>query len=122
MAVLATCAGVILLAEHIQPPQQGLAVLDVDVARNAYGRQLNSTVAEIVLAKELGTPLRMEGVFIRAPRIVRVGSEITVLGRWRDDPVLIRQGRILGATFHPELSADRRIHEMFMKAGEAGHG
>ena len=122
MAVLATCAGVILLAEHIQPPQQGLAVLDVDVARNAYGRQVNSTVAEIVLTKELGTPLRMEGVFIRAPRIVRVGSKVTVLGRWRDDPVLIRQGRILGATFHPELSADRRIHEMFMKVGEIGHG
>jgi 5'-phosphate synthase pdxT subunit len=64
----------------------------------------------------------MEGVFIRAPRIVRVSSNVTVLGRWRDDPVLIRQGQILGATFHPELSADRRIHEMFMKAGEAGHG
>jgi 5'-phosphate synthase pdxT subunit len=122
MAVLATCAGVILLAEHIQPSQEGLAVLGVDVARNAYGRQVHSTVAEIVLAEELGNPLRMEGVFIRAPRIVHVSSEVTVLGRWRDDPVLIRQGRILGATFHPELSTDRRIHEMFMKAGEAGHG
>jgi len=122
MAVLATCAGVILLAENIQPPQEGLAVLDVAVVRNAYGRQLNSTVAEIVLTKELGKPLSMEGVFIRAPRIVRASSNVTVLGRWRDDPVLIRQGEILGATFHPELSADRRIHEMFMKAGEAGHG
>ena len=122
MAILATCAGVILLAEHIQPPQEGLVVLGVDVARNAYGRQVHSTVAEIVLAEELGNPLSMEGVFIRAPRIVHVSSEVTVLGRWRDDPVLIRQGRILGATFHPELSTDRRIHEMFMKAGEAGHG
>jgi len=107
MAVLATCAGVILLAENIQPTQQGIAVLDVDVVRNAYGRQLHSTVAE---------------VFIRAPRIVRVSSNVIVLGRWRDDPVLIRQGQILGATFHPELSTDRRIHEMFMKTGEAGHG
>lgn len=122
MAVLATCAGVILLAENIQPPQQGLAVLDVDVVRNAYGRQLHSTVAEIVLTKELGKPLSMEGVFIRAPRIVRVSSNVIVLGRWCDDPVLIRQGQILGATFHPELSTDRRIHEMFMKTGEAGHG
>ena len=122
MAVLATCAGVILLAEHIQPPQQGLAVLDVDVERNAYGRQVNSTVAEIMLTQELGKPLRIEGVFIRAPRIVRVSAKVTVLGRWRNDPVLVRQGRILGATFHPELSADRRIHEMFMKAGEAGNG
>ena len=122
MAVLATCAGVILLAENIQPPQQGLAVLDVDVVRNAYGRQRHSTVTEIVLTKELGKPLCMEGVFIRAPRIVRVSSNVIVLGRWRDDPVLIRQGQILGATFHPELSTDRRIHEMFMKTGEAGHG
>jgi 5'-phosphate synthase pdxT subunit len=122
MAVLATCAGVILLAEHIQPPQQGLAVLDVDVERNAYGRQVNSTVAEIMLTQDFGKPLRMEGVFIRAPRIVRVSAKVTVLGRWRDDPVLVRQGGILGATFHPELSADRRIHEMFMKAGEAGNG
>ena len=122
MAILATCAGVILLAEHIQPPQQGLAVLDVDVERNAYGRQVNSTIAEIVLTEELGQPFRIEGVFIRAPRIVRVSTKVTVLGRWRDDPVLVRQGRILGATFHPELSADRRIHEMFMRAGEAGNG
>ncbi len=122
MAVLATCAGVILLAEHIQPPQRGLAVLAVDVVRNAYGRQPHSTVAEIALTQELGEPSCMDGVFIRAPRIVHVSSEVAVLGRWRDDPVLIRQDRILGATFHPELTEDRRIHKMFMTAGEVGHG
>ncbi len=122
MAVLATCAGVILLAEHIQPPQQGLAVLGVSVVRNAYGRQPHSTVAEIALTQEMGEPPCMEGVFIRAPRIVRVNSGVAVLGRWHDDPVLIRQDRILGATFHPELTTDRRIHKMFMTEGEVGHG
>jgi len=122
MAVLATCAGVILLAEHIQPPQPGLAVLGVSVVRNAYGRQPHSTVAEIALTQEMGEPPCMEGVFIRAPRIVRVNSGVAVLGRWHDDPVLIRQDRILGATFHPELTTDRRIHKMFMTEGEVGHG
>jgi 5'-phosphate synthase pdxT subunit len=124
MAILATCAGVILLAEHIQPPQESLGVLGVEVIRNAYGRQPHSTVEEITLTQEMGEPLRMEGVFIRAPRIVGVSSEVTVLGRYRDDPVLVRQERILGATFHPELTADRRIHKMFIAAGvgEVGHG
>jgi 5'-phosphate synthase pdxT subunit len=61
-------------------------------------------------------------VFIRAPRIVRVTSGVAVLGRWHDDPVLIRQDRILGATFHPELTTDRRIHKMFMTEGEVGNG
>jgi len=122
MAILATCAGVILLAEHIQPPQESLGVLGVNVIRNAYGRQPHSTVGEIALTQELGEPFQMEGVFIRAPRIVAVNSEVAVLGRFLDDPVLIRQERILGATFHPELTADRRIHKMFIAAGEVGHG
>lgn len=114
MAILATCAGVILLAEQIQPPQESLGVLGVDVIRNAYGRQPHSTVGEIALTTELGEPFQMEGVFIRAPRIVGVNSEVAVLGRFLDDPVLVRQERILGATFHPELTADRRIHKMFI--------
>jgi 5'-phosphate synthase pdxT subunit len=130
MAILATCAGVILLAEHIQPPQESLGVLGVEVIRNAYGRQPHSTVGEIALTQELGEPFQMEGVFIRAPRIVGVNSEVAVLGRYRDDPVLVRQERILGATFHPELTADRRIHKMFIALarsshrvlGEVGHG
>ena len=122
MAILATCAGVILLAEHIQPPQESLSVLGVDVHRNAYGRQPHSTVAEIELTQDFGEPFRMEGVFIRAPRITSVSPAVTVLGRWCDDPVLVRQERILGATFHPELTADRRIHKMFIETGEVGHG
>lgn len=121
MAILATCAGVILLAEHIQPPQESLGVLGVDVVRNAYGRQPHSTVAEIALTEEMSEPFRMEGVFIRAPRIVGVRSRVAVLGRWHDNPVLVRQERILAATFHPELTADRRIHKMFMTLARSSH-
>ncbi len=121
MAILATCAGVILLAEHIQPPQESLGALGVDVIRNAYGRQPHSTVGEIALTHEMGEPFQMEGVFIRAPRVVGVSSEVAVLGRYRDDPVLVRQERILGATFHPELTADRRIHKMFIALARTSH-
>jgi 5'-phosphate synthase pdxT subunit len=121
MAVLATCAGVILLAESVDPPQPSLGALAIDVVRNAYGRQVHSTIGEIEISGELGAPPVLQGVFIRAPRIERLGGDVEVLGRWRGDPVLIRQGRILGATFHPELSNDRRIHQHFLQMGEAGH-
>lgn len=119
MAVLATCAGVILLSQTVAPEQPSLGVLEVDVERNAYGRQLHSTVAEIFLAEELGDPPRMEAVFIRAPRITRHGTGVEVLGTWDDDAVLVRQNRILAATFHPELTADRRVHELFLRIVEA---
>jgi 5'-phosphate synthase pdxT subunit len=118
MAVLATCAGVILLAETVVPAQPSLGVLAIDVERNAYGRQVFSTIAEIALASELGDPPRMEGVFIRAPRITRHERSVEVLGSWRDDAVLVRQGRILAATFHPELTGDRRVHQLFLQTGE----
>jgi len=118
MAVLATCAGVILLAETVTPPQPSLGLLAVDVVRNAYGRQPQSTVTTVELAPELGAPAHLEGVFIRAPRITSTGSGVEVLGRRGEDPVLVRQGRILGATFHPELAGDRRVHELFVRMGE----
>jgi 5'-phosphate synthase pdxT subunit len=121
MAVLATCAGVILLAEGVDPPQQSMGALGIDVVRNAYGRQVYSTIAEIEVEDELGAPPILPGVFIRAPRIERVGSDVEVLGRWRDDPVLVRQGCILGATFHPELTDDRRVHQHFLRMGEKAH-
>lgn len=114
MPVLATCAGVILLAEKTQPVQKSLGLLDVDVARNAYGRQVHSAVAEIEVTAELGRPERMEGVFIRAPRITRTGSGVTVLGRLGEDPVLVRQGAIIAATFHPELTDDERVHRLLV--------
>jgi 5'-phosphate synthase pdxT subunit len=122
MAVLATCAGVILLAQTVVPKQASLGMLAVDVARNAYGRQLDSTIAEIELDPELGNPSRMEGVFIRAPRIARCGPSVEILGIWRDDAVLVRQERILAATFHPELTGDRRVHELFLRLGEESNG
>ena len=121
MPVLATCAGVILLAENVHPAQPSLGLLAVDIERNAYGRQVHSTVAEVELEPELGKPSRMEGVFIRAPRITRVGADVEVLGRWNDDPVLVRQGKLLAATFHPELTADRRAHELLRRMGEQSH-
>jgi len=118
MAVLATCAGVILLAQAVVPAQACLGLLAIDVERNAYGRQVFSTIAEIDLAPELGDPPRMEGVFIRAPRITRREASVEVLGSWGDDPVLVRQGSFLAATFHPELTGDRRVHELFLQTGE----
>ena len=122
MVILATCAGVILLAETVVPTQPSLGMLAVDVERNAYGRQLYSTVAQIDLAPELGEPRQMEGVFIRAPRIVRHDPSVEVLGSWGEDAVLIRQDRILAATFHPELTSDRRIHRLFLDIGEESNG
>jgi 5'-phosphate synthase pdxT subunit len=109
--VFGTCAGAILLArEVVHPAQPSFAALDVVIARNAYGRQRESAIltAPTTLA---GGPL--ETVFIRAPRIVAVGPGVAVLARRGDDPVLVRQGRVLAATFHPELSSDRRVHRLF---------
>ncbi len=119
LPILATCAGVILLAREVHPPQPSLALLDVVVRRNAYGRQVASAVVPVRLAPAMGEPPSMEGVFIRAPRIEAMGPGVEVLA-WRDeDPVLVREGRLLAATFHPELTADTRVHRMFLEvAGE----
>ena len=122
MAVLATCAGVIVLARDVFPQQESLGLLAVDIERNAYGRQLHSTVAEIELAPPLGEPRRMEGVFIRAPRIARHAEDVDVLATWGEDPVLVRQNRIVAATFHPELTNDRRVHQLFVQIGEEANG
>ncbi len=107
-----TCAGVILLAKDVEnPPQPSLAALDITVTRNAYGRQIDSTI--LTEDTELpGGPLEM--VFIRAPRISRLGPDIETLATRDHDSVLIRQGHLLAATFHPELSSDLRIHQLFL--------
>ncbi len=122
MAVLATCAGVILLADRVEPEQTSLGALSVDVIRNAYGRQVFSTVEAVEVAPLLGSPSLMEAVFIRAPRIAAVGAGVDVLASWHDDPVMVRQGNILGVTFHPELTGDRRVHELFLRLGEDRDG
>ncbi len=118
--VFGTCAGCILLArEVLNPPQRSFAALDITVERNAYGRQ-NDSVILTADSPLPGGPLEM--VFIRAPRISRVGPETEILATRHGDPVLIRQSRILAATFHPELSDDRRVHALFldMVRGVAG--
>ncbi len=111
--VFGTCAGAILLARDVRhPAQRSLGVLDAVVERNAYGRQIDSTI--LVEPTSLpGGPLEM--VFIRAPRITETGSDVEVLARREGFPVLVRQGNLLAATFHPELSADRRIHRLFVE-------
>lgn len=118
MPVLATCAGVILLARAVEPHQPSLGLLDLDVIRNAYGRQVHSHVATISVNGELGEPAAMEAVFIRAPRIVRTGRDIQVLARLGADPVLVASGPIVAATFHPELAPDRRVHRLFARSLE----
>ena len=122
MPVLATCAGVILLARAVRPEQVSLDLLDVDVVRNAFGRQAHSSVTTIEVNGELGGAPQMEAVFIRAPQIDRVGDGVEVLGRLDAEPVLVAAGAIIAATFHPELSADRRIHRLFCNRAEAVHG
>jgi len=108
-----TCAGCILLAREVQnPSQEGLGVLDVTVCRNAYGRQIDSTILEGE-SKLGGMPL--EQVYIRAPRIERTGPGVEVLAERDGHPVLVRQGNTLAATFHPELSPDTRVHEEFLR-------
>jgi 5'-phosphate synthase pdxT subunit len=103
--ILGTCAGLIVLdREH-------LGLLDIDVERNAYGRQVASFEADLDLAGER-EPLR--GVFIRAPRVERVGGDVEVLAELDGEPVLLRQGRFLVATFHPELTDDTRVHRLFL--------
>jgi pyridoxal 5'-phosphate synthase pdxT subunit len=108
-----TCAGCILLAnEVLHPCQASLAVLDATVERNAYGRQIDSSI-ETAPTYLGGDPLEM--VYIRAPRIVKTGPEVTVLAERNGFPVLVEQGNILAATFHPELSSDRRVHKRFVE-------
>jgi 5'-phosphate synthase pdxT subunit len=110
-----TCAGAILLASEVEnPTQAGLGAIDIGIRRNAYGRQLDSSIREgrFLPGKQGGSPIEM--VFIRAPKIERVGSDVEVLATEGDDPVVVRQGKVMAATFHPELSADTRVHRAFL--------
>jgi 5'-phosphate synthase pdxT subunit len=108
-----TCAGAILLAEQVlNPPQQGLGALHVTVRRNAYGRQLDSSI-RMGNSSLGGQPLEM--VFIRAPKFEQLGPNVEVLARDQHDPVLVREGNILAATFHPELSENNCVHKAFLE-------
>jgi 5'-phosphate synthase pdxT subunit len=120
LPILATCAGLILLARCIDgEPGSSLALLDVDVRRNAYGRQVFSfetplTVPRFAVAS--GPPDPFRAIFIRAPRIVRVGRGVSVLASHQGEPVAVEQGNILGLSFHPELTQDKRFHAYFLEA------
>ena len=106
-----TCAGAILLAKEVfNPQQEGLGAIDIGIRRNAYGRQVESFIEET--DSRLG---RIEAVFIRAPRIERVGPGVEVLAKEKNDPILVRQGKVMAATFHPELSEDVTVHAEFLK-------
>jgi len=110
--VFGTCAGCILLAKEVHnPTQKSFGVLDIVVERNAYGRQNDSAILFEPTALP-GGPLEM--VYIRAPRISRIGEGIETLAKRQGDPTLIRQGRLLAATFHPELTEDTRVHQLFL--------
>jgi pyridoxal 5'-phosphate synthase pdxT subunit len=105
-----TCAGCILLATDVENPKQsGLGALDITVRRNAYGRQIDSSIRE---GQFLDKPIEM--VFIRAPKIERVGEGVEVIATEGKDPVLVRKGKTMAATFHPELSDDTSIHQYFI--------
>jgi 5'-phosphate synthase pdxT subunit len=111
--VFGTCAGAILLAKEVSnPPQESLALLDIAIERNAYGRQIDSAVRRGQCPALADRPVEM--VFIRAPIIRRVGAGVRVLGTCDGLPVLVEQGNILAGTFHPELTDDETIHRYFL--------
>jgi 5'-phosphate synthase pdxT subunit len=114
MAVFGTCAGMILLATEVldgRPDQRSFGIVDVTVRRNGYGRQLDSFETELDVA---GLDRPFHGVFIRAPRVTSIGAAVEVLAAHDGDPVLVRQGPIMAAAFHPELTADPRLHARFV--------
>lgn len=122
MPTLGTCAGMILLASQIldgRPDQRSFGVLDITVRRNGFGRQIDSFESPVDLDVSDPGPAPagahpFPGVFIRAPRIESVGPDVVVVARLHDEPVLVRQGPVMAASFHPELTDDTRVHEVFM--------
>lgn len=116
-ALYGTCAGLILLAKHVtQPTQDALGLIDVDVVRNGYGRQIDSFEADVpaeALGRAADQPLRL--VFIRAPRLSRVGPGVQVLLECAGEPVMAREGRVLVSSFHPEVTGEGLIHRWFLE-------
>jgi 5'-phosphate synthase pdxT subunit len=118
LPVFGTCAGMILLATEVldgRPDQRTFGGIDVTVRRNGYGRQLDSFETDLAI-DGVGDPFH--GVFIRAPRVETVGPAVEVLARHEDVPVLVRQGRAMAASFHPELTPDARLHQQFIELVE----
>jgi 5'-phosphate synthase pdxT subunit len=110
--VYGTCAGLILLAAEVSAPAQpSLGLIDISAERNAYGRQAESFVGQGRLAE--GEPLEM--VFIRAPRITRVGADVEILAEYDGEPVLVSSGSVMAGSFHPELSEGCVVHRLFLE-------
>lgn len=118
LELFGTCAGAILLGKGDGERPERLGLIDVVLQRNAYGRQVDSFRAALDASPALGGG-RLPAVFIRAPRIVAVGPGVEVLARHQGEPVLVRQGRVLAATFHPELTDDLRVHALFAGVAKA---
>ncbi|MEN3330739.1 MAG: pyridoxal 5-phosphate synthase pdxT subunit [Blastocatellia bacterium] len=115
--IFATCAGAILVAREVSnPPQASLGLMDIAVARNAYGRQVDSFISTVDTTLA-GGPL--EAVFIRAPKITRVGNGVVTIATLKGEPVMVRQGNLVAATFHPELTDDDRAHRLLVELAEA---
>jgi len=115
MAVFGTCAGMILLATDVldgRPDQRSFGAIDIAVRRNGYGRQVDSFEADLDVPSAGDRPFH--GVFIRAPKVERVGPDVEVLAEYQGVPVLLRRGRVSVASFHPELSGDARLHRSFI--------
>lgn len=114
--VFGTCAGLILMSQKIQSSSlQPLQLLDVEIERNAFGRQIESFQAFISLELAPGHSKTFSAFFIRAPRIKQCGREVQVLARFKGEPILVQQGHHLGAAFHPELTADPQVHQYFLE-------
>ncbi|HET9785220.1 MAG TPA: pyridoxal 5'-phosphate synthase glutaminase subunit PdxT, partial [Terriglobales bacterium] len=116
--VFATCAGAILLAQRVrQPEQASLGLLDVTILRNAYGRQLESSIRKAQVRPEFQAELgadELEAVLIRAPQFAELGPGVEVVAEEAGQPVLVRQGKLIAATFHPELSGESTLHRWFL--------
>jgi 5'-phosphate synthase pdxT subunit len=111
-----TCAGAILLAREVRGPvQPSLGLLDATIERNAYGRQVDSFEAEL---EQVGSAAPVKAAFIRAPRFAELGPAVEVLARHQGAPVLVREGRVWAATFHPEITGDATVHRRFLEAAE----
>jgi 5'-phosphate synthase pdxT subunit len=117
--VFGTCAGAILLAKQVlSPAQESLGLMDLEIERNAYGRQIDSRVAEVEPESEFQERVgagKLEAVFIRAPVIRKLGAGLKVLAWYAGDPVLVENGAHVAATFHPELTRDTRVHALFLE-------
>ncbi len=120
--IFGTCAGIILLATEVtRPAQHSLGLIDVTVERNSYGRQIDSFEAQGEYNPNGHGTQPLEMVFIRAPRITRVGPKVQVLGRHEGEPVLVYADRVLGSTFHPEMTSDTAVHELFVTMCRVSH-